>query len=246
MRVSVQVFSYDEGYDDLWGTMDAYAGCAEPSWADVDYWACVTPKPGQTASHPARHPRAAREHPVFEFFETPKGKLRSRNEAHQSAAESAYDVIVTGDADGPPLTDEYLARLLEPLRDPEVVATNSYPISTGGLGPVLDLVSGIEDLAMPHMHGQGSAFTSEAWQEAGPFVTPDETSMHHVRAAEEFGFYRDLKRLGDVRFAPGALVANDTRRAMCKFHRVRPRRFQDKPYCSRLGTETFHPAGNRR
>jgi hypothetical protein len=236
MHVALQLFSYDEDYDRLWGTMDAYAEQTLPDSVDrVDYMCCLTP------AITARHVGAAQRHPTFEFFETPSGKLSSRNVAHDEAVSRGADVIVTTDADAPPLSDGTLSRLLEPYGSRETVATNANPVSPGLIGVANNITSGIEDIIRPHMHGQLSSFTAGAWESVGPFDTDiDQTDIHQVRGVEEFQFYRDLSQLGEVMYCPEARVTNDTRRVKCYLDSVQPGE-PKHGFCKRAGNTTFQP-----
>lgn len=241
MDISVQLFSFDEPADRLAGTMDAYAECDVPPFVDsITYEACVTPK-----STVASHPEAARAHPVFDLVETPAGKLSSRNKAHERAVRSGSDVVVSGDADAPPLTTECLSRLLRPLRSNRVVAANSNPIATSGTGPIVNVIAAAEDAARPHMHGQCSAFSVGGWKHAGPFDTEiDQTDIRQVRREEEFRFYRRLSEVGNVVKVHDAKVLNDTRRVTCAIESAGPGRSK-YPFCRRAGEHTFHPSDKR-
>jgi cellulose synthase/poly-beta-1,6-N-acetylglucosamine synthase-like glycosyltransferase len=227
MRVALQIFSYDEPYQLLKNTMDSYIDCEMPEFVEsIDYQACVTPK--------ITSPQAARDHESFEYVHTPPGKLSSRNHAHQLVSET-HDIIVVGDADAPPLRNDYLLKLLEPFQNPDVVAVNSNPISDGILGFFIDWATIVEDRVFKHMHGQGSAFRTTAWNEIGPFPETNQTDINHVRKHEEFRFYHDLRQLGEIEFASDALVRNDTRRVRCNIG------LGNSKFCNRRGVETFNP-----
>ena len=176
-------------------------------------------------------------------YEAPEGKLSARNAAHAHALEEGYDAIVSWDADAPPKHEGVLSALLEPLTEPNVVATNSVPlaISQGAslFTAVLDGFATVEDTVFPHINGQAHAFTTEAWSLVGPFdETIDQSSMIDVRAEEEFGFYRELTRRGDVRTPAEAVVYNNPRRMMCKIP------FGERPpYCDTKGISPNYGEG---
>lgn len=229
MNVALQLFAYDEGYDRVYDTMDMWAD----QYTDhhIDYFGCVTPKPGGMTVD------AVLDHPDYELIETPKGKVSSRNYAHDMVME--YDVIVTTDADAPPLSDDTLYNLLYPYRDVDVVATNANVSSPGIFGLAVNTLGRVEDAARPHMHGQCSSFTTDAWEVCGPFdESVDQTNVGDVRSVEEFGFYSDLDMLGKVIYCHDAPVFNDTRRVYCKFDStpfVEPKH----EWCQRIGVDTF-------
>lgn len=189
----------------------------------------------------------AKHHPNVDAHVAPEGKLSSRNEAHAHAVEArGADVVVTWDADAPPLNEYALAALLMPYDDVEVVATNGNPVAPGGVvGRITNAFAGIEDRLRPQMHGQLSSFTADAWERAGPFDTEtiNERAIEDVRAAEEFGFRRRLEEYGSVVDVPEAKVLNDTRRVKARtnkaFRRFTPK-YPDGFHDDRRGV-TFHP-----
>lgn len=238
MRVAVQVFSFAE--PDLKRTLDAYANCRTPAGAEFLYKVYVTPREAVTAYSVG----AARDHDVFELVETPPGKLTSRDVAHDRAVDTGADVIVTGDADAPPLEEGYLETLLAPFEHPEVVATNSLPVAPGLIGLGIDAIGALEDVVRPHLHGQGSAFTATTWERAGGFDEAiDQRDAGAVRRAEEFGLYRRFAALGKV-VNTGARVRNDSRRVRCALRSVGAREPTD-PFCQRRGVATFEPRHQR-
>lgn len=233
MKAALQVFSYDEPYEQLTETMDSYAGLDTPDWVDIDYFGAVTPRIS------AHHPDAVRDHPWFELIETPQGKLSSRNVAHEYAVNNGYDLIIVCDTDALPLSDETLYSLIEPYENPDVVATNSTPLAFNPLGIVVNVIGSVEDTVRPHMHGQLSSFTTDAWRQVGPFdESVDQTNVQKVRKVEEFRLYHQLKQLGTVKRVPEAQVYNDTRRVTCMLEDVRPTG-PNRDFCKRRGIETF-------
>lgn len=189
----------------------------------------------------------AKNHPDVTVHEAPTGKLSTRNRAHAHAVqERGADVVVTWDADAPPITEHALAAILMPFDDPEVVATNGNPVSPGPvIGKMVNALGAVEDRIRPQMHGQLSSFTADAWRHAGPFPAEsvDETKMSEVRPAEEFGFRQRLEQYGKIVDVDEAKVLNDTRRveartgkAFSRFTRKYPSGFHD----DRRG-KTFHP-----
>lgn len=232
MNVTVQVPAYSEG-DIIEDTLAELTAQREPTWADVSYEAWVTPSCPNPES--CRTWVRARDFDGVDAHLAPNGKLSTRNEAHGHAVEGGADVLVTWDADAPPLHDDVLAELLAPLRSDGVVATNSAPTAPPTVvGVAVNVLGRVEDVARPHMHGQCSAFTAEAWQQAGPFDTDlDETEVFEVRQEEEFGFYRRLAELGAIEHPDGAMVENHPRRAECLLG------VRNDGYCRRRGVETF-------
>lgn len=240
----VQIFSYDEPTLDH--TLDAYADCTIPQGWELSYWACVTPRNGVTHESIRQHRvEIAREHDVFEYVRTPKGKLASRNYAHDMAVASGADVIVSGDGDGPPMYDGYLERLLAPFDRRGVVATNGRAKSnTPGLAPIVNTAIIVEDNVRPSLMGRGSAFTAGGWQRAGPFDERAEAdkNVRAVRAEEEFAFRRRLEQHGEV-VQTRAKVLRDDRRIKCRLYE-RPLSYlgrEPSAFCDRVGTESFQP-----
>lgn len=238
MHAIVQVPAFDEPADTLGDRLRRIREQAPPDGWDVAFEAWITPTgPSDPTFEIAR--RAG-----FETFEAPSGKLSTRNEAHSRAVDAGADAIVTWDADAPPLRDDALVGLLEPLEDADVVAVNSVPGATispeGGLslvGMFVDAGGWLEDAVRPHMHGQCSAFSADAWKVAGPFDTSiDETAGKVVRGEEEIGFYHRLNQLGDVVREERAVIFNEPRRHFC---RLVPQMAPDG-YCDRRGTTTFN------
>lgn len=244
--VALQVFAYDEAEAGagVEATLDAYAAQPVPAWADVTYEACVTPASTGGGDRDRTVEQAA-AHPVFEYVEMPAGKLSSRNAAHEAAVGRGADVIVSADADAPPLGEDALGARLEPLGEDGVVATNSRPTSPPTpLGIAVNLAAWAEDVAFPHVNGQLHALTAGGWRAAGPFdVGVDERSVQAVRAEEEHRFRQRLEAVGEVRDVPGARVYNDTRRTRCRLRRSLGLSTSD--YCDRHGVTTFHPTHTR-
>lgn len=231
---TVQVFAYDE--PDITDTLDAISDQQAPAW-DVTFEAWVTPADGRTLD-------AVAAHDTFELFESPTGKLSSRNAAHDAVAD---DVIVVWDADAPPRQNDTLSRLLAPyvVRD-GVVATNGRPLAPWTLvGVPVNIGATLEDTLRPHLHGQLSSFTTDAWRACGPFAAVSETDIDSVRPTEEFEFRRCLERRGEV-VDTDATVLNDTRRHECRIRSV-PGAFgaPQSGYCGRRGSETFNPRRQR-
>lgn len=186
----------------------------------------------------------------FEVHEAPRGKLSARNAAHDHAVARDADVIVTWDADAPPIHDETLENLLQPFEQPGIAAVSGgVRAPKTGLGTLVNLAGGVDDRVRPHLHGQLSAFTAEAWEAAGPFdVDVDEQLVDEVRAEEEFAFRERLAQAGEVVDARDAAVANDTRRWECRLDdAVRSvTRQKGNGYCDRRGVTTFAQRGRRR
>lgn len=239
--VQIPAFSESPWTDRL----DAITAQSPPDGWTVNYEAWVTPNcPSLDGCMTYQN---AKNHPEVDAHVAPRGKLSTRNEAHAHAVqERGADVVVTWDADAPPLNEHALAALLMPYDDPEVVATNGNPVADGPvLGPVVNTFAAVDDRLRPQMHGQLSSFTADAWRYAGPFNTDgvDETKMTEVRPEEEFAFRRRLDEYGRVLDVDEAKVLNDTRRvealtgkAFSRFTRKYPSEFHD----DRRG-KTFHP-----
>ena len=233
MDVCVQLFGYDEPMIDE--AMDAWA--EQPYGRDdqVDFWGCVTPKAPNY--HTAK---AVERHESFRLFETPRGKLSSRNAAHDEAAGLGYDVIVATDADAPPLDRNVLMDLIEPFRVHGAAATMARPVAHASLpGVLLNASVATARKTIRYLHGQCSAISSYAWQQAGPFDTSiDETDIRSVWREEEYDFYRRLRAVGPIHTVNGR-VRNDPRRWECRIKRAVPWLTADGTYCDRSGTETF-------
>lgn len=247
-RAVVQVFAYAE--PDLRSTLDAYADVDVPPGWELEYQACVTPEnavansPGRVQNVVYQQIDHAREHPVFDLFQTPTGKLQSRNEAHDAAMRDGFDVIISGDGDAPPLSQSYFTELLAPFASAQTVGVCGFHRPEGVLYPLMMPVHYADLYALNPIYGRSSAFRSSAWEEAGPFrvADVDPTDVHSVRREEEFGFRRRLEQLGDVVNVRSAKVRADSRRWRCQIDRGfetfgRPRTGR----CERIGSETFQP-----
>lgn len=236
MKVAIQVCSYDE--PGLADTLDAWAAQPLPDGWSAMYHAGVTPEPGYTGPRTFGMVDHARSHPVFEYVETPSGKLSARNVLHDLAVDRGADVIISTDADAPPWDETTTETLLAAFDDPRVVAANTTPVSPPTpLGLVVNLLAPIEDFVLPHMNGQGHALTTDAWRAVGPFdESVSQTDSRLIRQEEEFGFYRRLRDYGTV-VRTNARVYNETRRAECRFG------LRNDWYCQRLRDDptTFHP-----
>lgn len=240
MRVAVQVFSYRETFDDLTRTMDAYAACEIPDFvADVTYEACVTP-----AGITAGHPDAARAHPAFDLVETPKGKIASRNHAHDRGVATGADVIVSGDADAPPVGQEYLTRLLAPFEDPDVVATTGIQHDDNPVTFWFTHLGYELDMLRNPLYGRSSAVSAGGWDAAGPFRDDvDQSNVYSMRDEEEFDFRERLESVGRVETVRSARVHTNLRRYRCFVEKQYGKIGRKvSPYCqSHTGGDTFHP-----
>lgn len=234
MHVAVQVPAYRES-GTIAGVLSSINEQRVPGTVDVGLEAWVTPHPDRGRCSTWSEATSV---PGVSVHEAPSGKLSARNVAHRHAVDEGADVIVTWDADAPPRHSDVLAELVNPFERPGVVATNSKPLSPPTvLGLVTNTLGRFEDTVRPHMHGQLSAFTSDAWEAAGPFdESLDQTDVTPVRQEEEFDFYHRLDSLGEVAYCPEAVVMNHTRRAECMIGA------RNDEFCRRRGTETFHPA----
>jgi hypothetical protein len=177
----------------------------------------------------------------FQPIEAPNGKLSARNDAHSHAASDGADVIVTWDADAHAHHDGVLAALIEPFREPEVVAVRGEPASAPGpFGICENVMRRAMRATFDHLHGQLSAFTADAWRSAGPFDTDlDQSAIQEVWAEEEVRFAQRLRAVGELRHAPQALVHNDSRRNMCRLRRGMGTARSD--WCTSRGEATFAP-----
>jgi hypothetical protein len=177
----------------------------------------------------------------WDTFEAPQGKLSARNAAHDDALARGADIIVTWDADAPPLTEGTLTALVAPFEDDAVVAVNSVPVAAPEpdlIGRLTDLTGFALDRINPHIHGQCHAMTAAAWDRLGPFDDSiDQTESTTVRQIEEFGFYDRLTEIGTVVTADDAVVFNDTRRTRCRVPLLGDSEFCDR----RSGAVTFRP-----
>jgi hypothetical protein len=233
--IAIQVFAFDEPADRLRDTLEAIISLPTPDNSNVRYETWITPAGDDDTS------MTVAESTGFNAFEAPSGKLSSRNVAHDHALNTGADIIATWDADAPPLSHQTLIRLAEPFEKTNVVAVNSSPVSRSTpaksnslFGAVIDIGALAEDIAVPHMHGQCSAFQADAWGEIGPFSESiDQTDSNQVRSEEEIQFYSELAQKGDVVYAP-AHVYNDPRRHLCRIPMV-----GDAEYCQARGVETF-------
>ena len=211
ITATLQVPIYAEDHRLVRSTLSALRDQYVPDDVIIEYEAWVTPD-GHV--DPAL---AAATEAGFEIKRAPKGKLTTRNEAHDSAN---GDVILSIDADAPPIHHYTIASMIDGVREPGVVAANSRPrsrVGPGDSGSLLalgvDMAAVAEDIVWPHMNGQGQAFTAAAWERVGPFDTAvDGRSLPTVRGEEERGFYKRLREIGDVVTPKEAVVYNDMRR----------------------------------
>lgn len=239
----VQVPAYRE--PNLGVTLDAIADQEPPEGWEIEYEAWVTPSCNDLSN--CRTYQAAETHDVFAAQVAPKYKLSTRNEAHESAAQGGYEAIVTWDADARPAHRDVLGLMLRPLAG-EPVATNGNPVPAG-IDPITMLAkaaSRVDDVLRPHIHGQLSAFTAEAWMEVGPFdVSMDQTDSYQVRREEEFDFLDRLSAIGSVEYVPEAVVYEPPRRVLSNldkaFHQMTGGRRPMSDYAQRQGSETFRP-----
>lgn len=235
MDTIVQVPAFEEG-EKLADTLRSITAL-ETGDHDVTVEAWVTPSINPSCGFCDTMAYAERVDGVT-VFEAPEGKLSARNEAHAHAVQQGADVIVSWDADAPPLDDRALTSLIDTAARPRVAAANSIPVSAGQyepLGTAVEMLTSIEQATAAHINGQAHALTAGAWESAGPFTTVDETDAHDVRAEEEFRFYHRLQRHGDILTAPHAHVRNDLRRTACLLG------IGQESYCGRRGVETFQP-----
>jgi len=240
--VVVQVPAFEEGGEML-PVLESIRDQAVPDGVSVDYevWVTLSPPDRELCTTW----QAAVEAEGFDVYEAPTGKLSARNAAHDHADRSGYDVIVSWDADAPPLADDTFVELLGPILsgDASCVNSNPYSSSAGAFGVVVDVLASVEDVTVPHIHGQLHALTVDAWRRAGPFDDSiDQTDVAAVRAEEEFAFRRRLQSQSPsgVVTAPGAVVYNDPRRAYCQVPGL-----GQNPYCGERGVRTFSPRFGR-
>jgi len=234
MHVALQLFAFDEPVGGFRETLRSIQDQTVPKETPISYEAWITPSSTDDPLFDAARQEG------FSAHTAPQGKLSSRNAAHNQAVEDGADVIVSWDADAPAIRDDALKSLIQPFHDPEIVAVNSLPISRKSpsgrsmFGGLVDIGAMLEDITVPHIHGQCSAIRASAWEEVGPFSTAiDETDSVAVRSEEEIGFHRRLRAIGGVTFAP-SFVYNDPRRHLCKIPGM-----GDPDYCESRGVETF-------
>lgn len=239
-RVAIQMFAYGEDRV-IRPTMDGYARLDIPPGVDVDLQAWVTPtRSGRTV-------REVRQHHSFNLWEAPEGKLDARNAAHDKATRDGYDIIVTADADEPPMSADYLHRLVQPIRDGGAVATTGFPKDTSFVSPLVDAWRLADQLRGP-IRGNTSAFTIDAWRLAGPLDTTNtkQSSIDSVRSEEEFQFRRRLSDAGRVEDVYEARTVANNRRNLCKIQdAMNPVGDAGEGYCGRRGTATFDSLDGR-
>jgi len=240
--VVVQVPAFEEGSEML-PVLGSIRDQPVPDSVSVDYqvWVTLSPPDRELCSTW----QAAVGAEGFDVYEAPPGKLTARNAAHNYAVREGYDVIVSWDADAPPLADHTFAELLEPILNGSASCVNSNPYSSsaGAFGAVVDVFASVEDVTVPHIDGQLHAMTADAWRQAGPFDDGiDQTDVTEVRAEEEFAFRHRLQSqsASGVVTAPGAVVYNDPRRAYCQVPGL-----GQNPYCGERGVRTFSPRFGR-
>lgn len=242
-QVVVQIPAYrEEPWADRLRTIAAQS---PPEGWDAEFEAWVTLSPPRKCDCGTYQDATSVE--GVETFEAPPGKLSTRNAAHAHAVEQGADVIVTWDADAPPLSEGTLAALLAPFEQESVVATNGNPRAQGGvLSPLVNTAAAVEDRLRPQLHGQLSAIDAEAWERVGPFDTEGvaETRIEDVRAEEEFAFRQRLAQHGAVVDVDDAVVLNDTRRVEASvgnaFGRFTPK-YPQTPFYDDRGSTTFNP-----
>lgn len=244
MKAVVQIPMYHEPEPEV--ALEAISSQQPPPGWDVEFEAWVTPR--------TAHPRddgtylAAESVAGIETFEVPGGKLTARNRAHDHAVGNGADVVVTWDADAPPLHDDALANLLEPYSDPDVVATVGEPVPPPSvIGTALALKKAVQRPFTQQIHGQLSSFRSGAWEAAGPFATDlRENSLLAVWMEEEFKFGHRLRQQGRVEYVHAAEVRDDTRRWACRLSEPFAFSGREPPARCRSmgGAETFEVGEN--
>lgn len=244
MEVALQVFAYREPH--LTDTLSAIEGQETPGWLDVRHEVWVTPDGPPEDDDTWRQAEA---HQQFRARLAPRGKLSARNAAHGAASARGVDAIVAWDADAPPLRQDTLTRLVEPLHL-GAGGASGRPVSPWSvLGVLTNAASWAHDAVMPHMNGQLNAFTADAWEEAGPFHVAgragvNESSRISVWREEEYHFRKRIEWHAPVVDVKEARVYNDLRRYECSLRRPFVAFGEDVPdYCrSRAGGDTFQPA----
>lgn len=234
-RAAVQLFAYRE--PDLRPTLDAYAAAPTPDGWTFDYQGCVTSADLVTKNE-------VRAHPTWELHEVPPGKLNARNHAHSLAVRRDADVIVTADADEPPLNDDYFVNLLAPFDQEDVVGTVAFPKDVSLAAPLMDSVRHFDQTVRRPIRGNGSAFRTSAWTRAGPFRTDgvDQTTVGSIRKEEEYAFRRRLEEIGRVVDVDDArLQANNRRNVSRVLRSLRPVGRPAESYLDSRGTVTFAP-----
>lgn len=236
----VQLFAYDEP-DVITSTMDQYAETPVPEHWSIDYQAWVTP----AESH--QTVEAAKRHPQFSYMSAPKGKLATRNTAHNWAFNRSYDVVITADADEPPFRDDYFAELLAPFQRGSVLAVTGWPKNTGLSAPVTTVARRLDETRRP-IRANCSALSEIAWRYAGPFRVDDvdQTDITSVRREEEFDFRRRIEDVGEVVEQRSAQVHANNRRMLSKvYDALSPLGGSDLGHAASRGAKTFAPAEKR-
>lgn len=243
MNVTIQIPAYQEG-DAMLPTLRSIAEQDIPDHWTVtpEVWVTLSPKDKSLCTTW----KAALEAEGFDVYEAPEGKLSTRNAAHDHAVAEGADVIVTWDADAPALSDHALRDLVKPFeQNPDVVAVRGVPVSPSSVvGTLENLKRTVGAAIVGHMPGQLSAFTADAWQQAGPFDTNrDETDLQSVWLEEEHAFSNRLADVGEVITAKGAKVHNDSRRTRCKISRSMDKTGRNPVFdhCGGRNGTTFNP-----
>lgn len=239
MHAVIQVPAFRE--PELDHTLTGISQQYPPEGWRVSYEAWVTPTGAKTNCGTWKQ---AEDHPVFSVHEAPSGKLNARNTAHKHAvAEADADVIVSWDGDAPPVDEHTLQTLLDPLTREDVVAANGRPVFPKSVfGILVDTASTIDRTIRKPLYGRLSAFTSTAWQAAGPFDTSvDQTDVYSIRREEEFRYRRRLSKIGSVADTPAGVHAS-LRRPACHLEKAFNQAFDtpESEWCRRRGEETFN------
>lgn len=233
MNVAIQCCAFDE--PDVDQTLEAIASHPVPDWHSVALEAWVTPHDGETLSK-------ARSVSAADVYEAPQGKLSTRNVAHGHAVSSGADVIVSWDADAPPVKEDSLTKLLSHFDRPGVVAVNGSQRHEGfAAAKLFDLATHLDTVLYSPIYGRFSAFTTDAWESAGPFRTRgvDQTDIVSTRFEEERDFRKRLEREGRVIDDPRASVYGEDRRYRCWKASILPGS-ETPEFCqSHDGGETF-------
>lgn len=241
MDVAVQIPAIDEPPDSFRRMIrETLAASTETFNPTYEAWVTPVEKRDRTA-------RVAREEGL-DVYEAPEGKISTRNAAHDHAFETGHDAVIEIDADAPPLNDDALDAMIEPLYDDSIAAVNSIPMAMRDpdwefsvVGAVVDIGGFLEDVFIPHFHGQCGAFREDAWRHAGPFdESVDQKNSVKIRREEEYDFYWRLRECGDVVYPKRARFYNDPRRHVCH-----TKIFGDADYCDRRGELTFEPSSER-